>query len=56
MKRSTLFFMLLAFALGVGTALAQERTAGAGRVEIGAFPGGGVLFTKAANEAETELR
>jgi hypothetical protein len=52
MKRSTLFFTLLAFVLGIGTALAQERTAGAGRVEIGAFPGGGVFFTKAANEAE----
>ena len=40
MKRSIwlLVVIVLAFA---GAALAQERTAGAGRVEIGAFPGGG---------------
>lgn len=44
--------LALAFAAGPSTALAQERTAGAGRFELGAFPGGGVFFRKAANDTE----
>ena len=51
MKRIIPLFVAMVLAVA-GAALAQERTAGAGRVEIGAFPGGGVLFTKAANATE----
>jgi hypothetical protein len=32
------------------SAFGQERGIGAGRVEIGAFPGGGMFFTKTTNE------
>jgi Outer membrane protein beta-barrel domain len=35
--------------LGVGSAYAQERAAGAGRLEVGAFPGGVILFTDSNN-------
>jgi Outer membrane protein beta-barrel domain len=34
------------------SAFAQERSLGAGRVEIGAFPGGGMFFTKTTNGNE----
>ena len=34
------------------TTFAQERSIGAGRVEIGAFPGGGMFFTKTSNGNE----
>ena len=34
------------------SAFAQERGVGAGRVEIGAFPGGGMIFTKTSNGNE----
>jgi Outer membrane protein beta-barrel domain len=34
------------------TAFAQERGVGAGRVEIGAFPGGGMFFAKTTNGNE----
>jgi len=33
-------------------AFAQERSLGAGRVEIGAFPGGGMFFSKTSNGHE----
>src|SRR5262245_28209823 len=41
--------MLFAFAV---SASAQERGVGPGRVEIGAFPGGGMFFTKTTNGNE----
>ena len=41
--------VLAAAAFGIGTAYAQEGGAGAGRVEIGAFPGGGMFFTQSTN-------
>jgi hypothetical protein len=46
--------LLTAFAvvLFATTAFAQERSIGAGRVEIGAFPGGGMFFTKTSNGNE----
>ena len=46
--------LLTAFAvvLFAATAFAQERSIGAGRVEIGAFPGGGMFFTKTSNGNE----
>lgn len=48
--------MLLAAAVfGVGTASAQERGAGAGRVEIGAFPGGGMFFTQSTQGNEPDF-
>ena len=34
----------------MGTAYAQERALGAGRVEIGAFPGGGIFFGKGTDD------
>ena len=34
------------------TAFAQEGGVGAGRIEIGAFPGGGMFFTKTSNGNE----
>jgi len=37
---------------GGGIVWAQEAGNGAGRMEIGAFPGGGILFTEAGNGAE----
>jgi hypothetical protein len=40
--------------LGVGSAYAQE-TAGAGRFEVGAFPGGGMLFTESTNGHEPDF-
>ncbi len=39
---------ILATSLGLGTALAQESSVGAGRVEISAFPGGGMFFTQSS--------
>ena len=50
MKR-ILFTFALAALVGVTTASAQER-AGAGRIELGMFPGGGVFFGSSSNEAE----
>jgi hypothetical protein len=50
MKR-ILFTVALAALVGVTTASAQER-AGAGRIELGMFPGGGVFFGSTSNEAE----
>src|SRR6185503_14620426 len=47
--------VLAAAAFGVGTAYAQEGSAGAGRVEIGAFPGGGMFFTQSSNGNEPEF-
>ena len=44
--------VLAAAAFSVGTAYAQEGGAGAGRVEIGAFPGGGMFFTQSTNGNE----
>ena len=45
-----LITLVIAFLLTAGTAFAQERGVGAGRVEIGAFPGGGIFFGKATDE------
>lgn len=51
MRRSIPLFVVIVFAFA-SAALPQDRTAGAGRVEIGAFPGGGVFFTNAPNDTE----
>ena len=51
MLRRVLVVLAVA-AFGIGTAYAQEGGAGAGRVEIGAFPGGGMFFTQSANGNE----
>ena len=49
-------FVVLAVAvLAAASAYAQERVAGAGRIEIGAFPGGGMFFTKTSNGNEPEF-
>jgi hypothetical protein len=42
--------ILLAMLVLTGTAWAQERVVGAGRIEIGAFPGGGIFFGKDTDE------
>jgi Outer membrane protein beta-barrel domain len=48
--------VLVAAALfGVGSAYAQEGTAGAGRVEVGAFPGGGMFFTQSSKGNEPDF-
>jgi outer membrane protein with beta-barrel domain len=44
--------MLAATLFAVGSAHAQEVGAGAGRVEVGAFPGGGIFFTQSSNGNE----
>jgi hypothetical protein len=51
MTRNTLA-LLVAFALGAGSAYGQEGTAGAGRFEVGAFPGGAIFFTESGNGTE----
>jgi hypothetical protein len=45
MRTKALWVTLLVIAMA-GSAAAQEIGAGAGRVEIGAFPGGGMFFTQ----------
>ena len=47
--------VLAAAAIGVGTAYAQEGGGGAGRVEIGAFPGGGMFFTQSTQGNEPDF-
>ena len=47
--KKTLGFVIAAI-IAMGTASAQERLVGAGRVEIGAFPGGGIFFGKGADD------
>src|SRR5262245_14000467 len=42
MRKAVAF--LAAMFLVLGTAYGQERAPGAGRIEIGAFPGGGIFF------------
>lgn len=42
---------VMVFAVAV-SAYAQERGVGPGRVEIGAFPGGGMFFTQSSNKNE----
>lgn len=46
MWRARATLAVLCVALGAQVAWAQERSSSAGRVEVGAFPGGGVLFTE----------
>ena len=46
------FTMLAVVMFAAAGAYAQERVGGAGRVEIGAFPGGGMFFTKTNNGNE----
>lgn len=53
MRRTTLV-VIAAVCLGVGTARAQESV-GAGRVEIGGFPGGGMVFTSSSTSAEPDF-
>ena len=47
--------VLAVVAFAAVSAYAQERVGGAGRVEIGAFPGGGMFFTKTSNGNEPEF-
>jgi hypothetical protein len=49
---AVLAVVVFAFTVSVS---AQERGIGPGRVEIGAFPGGGMFFTKATNGNEPEF-
>lgn len=52
MKRTTLVLASALVCAVIPLGAAAQETAGAGRVEIGAFPGGGMFFTKgdSANE------
>ena len=54
MTRKVLVVLAVVLCTAAG-ASAQERGAGAGRVEIGAFPGGGMFFTKTSNGNEPEF-
>ena len=47
-----IFALLAVMLLIAAGAYAQERAGGAGRVEIGAFPGGGMFFTETSNGNE----
>ena len=47
--------LLAAMVIGVGAAYAQETGAGAGRIEIGAFPGGGMFFTESSKGNEPDF-
>jgi Outer membrane protein beta-barrel domain len=55
MKRVGFAVIVLTFAV-VRAASAQERAAGAGRVELSAFPGGGTFFTKGSDGSETKFK
>ena len=54
MSRSIVTFVA-ATLLGVSTAYSQEIGAGAGRMEIAAFPGGGIVFTESGKGAEPDF-
>ena len=51
----TLLTFVVATLLGLGSALAQEGGAGAGRIEIGAFPGGGMFFTSSTKTGQPDF-
>jgi len=53
--RQTLIVFVTAALIGAGVASAQETGAGAGRFEIGAFPGGGMFFTQSSNGNEPDF-
>jgi outer membrane protein with beta-barrel domain len=53
--RRKILTLLVAGAFCVGGAYAQERSAGAGRVEVGAFPGGGMFFTQSDTGNEPDF-
>src|SRR5436190_1857448 len=46
------FTVLAVVVFAAAGAYAQERVGGAGRVEVGAFPGGGMFFTRSSNANE----
>ena len=50
MRKALMLFAATLFA--VGSAHAQEVSGGAGRIEVGAFPGGGMFFTQSSNGNE----
>jgi hypothetical protein len=47
-----LLALLAVTLIGFGSAYAQEAGYGAGRVEISAFPGGGIVFTESSKGNE----
>lgn len=47
--------LLAALVLSAGSAYAQDLAAGAGRFEIGAFPGGAMFFTESGNGSEPDF-
>ena len=55
MKRAGFAVIVLTCAV-VSAASAQERAAGAARVEVSAFPGGGTFFTKGSDGSETKFK
>ena len=54
MTRMTLA-LFAAFVLGAGSGYAQDGAVGAGRFEIGAFPGGAMFFTESGNGNEPDF-
>jgi hypothetical protein len=51
----TALALFAALALGAGSAYAQDGAVGAGRFEIGAFPGGAMFFTESGNGNEPDF-
>ncbi len=51
----TLLALFAATLMSFGTAYAQETGVGAGRIEVGAFPGGGMFFTQSSNGNEPDF-
>ena len=52
MRRWVQAFTVFSAVLAAGAASAQERAAGAGRLEVSAFPGGGILFTEGSSDPD----
>ncbi|MBI3402156.1 MAG: outer membrane beta-barrel protein [Acidobacteria bacterium] len=52
MKRFIGALVIAGFALAASVASAQESGASGGKVEVGAFPGGGILFTQSSSGSD----
>ena len=52
MKRFIGAFVIVGFALAASVASAQESGGSAGKVEVSAFPGGGILFTQSSSGSD----
>jgi hypothetical protein len=53
--RRIFFMFIVATLFGIGSGYSQEIAAGAGRIEVSAFPGGGIFFTQSADKTEPDF-